>query len=105
MFAVVQIGANQYKVSEGDVVEAGHLDEENGKDITLENVLLYVNGETVKVGQPYLKDVKVTAHVAAQTLGEKVFTFKFRRRKNSARKRGYRKKLTVLNIKKIAAGK
>ena len=105
MFAVVQIGANQYKISEGDVVEADHLDEEKGKDITIDQVLMLVDGDQVKIGKPFIKDAKVTAQVSDHRLGEKVFTFKFRRRKNSMRKRGYRKKLTILNIKKISAGK
>lgn len=105
MYAVVQLGANQYKVSEGDTVEAGRLSEEKGKSVTLEKVLMLVDGEDIRIGQPFLKNVKVTADIVDHTIGEKVFAFKFRRRKDSSTKRGHRKKLTVLNIKKISVSK
>ena len=102
MFAVVQIGSSQYKISEGDVIEANRLTDEAGKDIVLDKILFYSNGNDVRIGQPYLKDVQVTAKVVGDRLGEKLVAFKFRRRKNYAKKKGHRQKLTALNITKIA---
>ena len=66
MFAVVQVGNSQFRVSEGDVIKANRLDFEKGQSIVLDKVLLYADGKTVKLGQPYLKDVEIKAEVVAQ---------------------------------------
>ena len=103
MFAVIQVGANQFKVSEGDTFEAFRLDHEPSENITLDKILLFANGNDIRIGQPYLKDVTVTAKVLKHALDKKVVAFKFRRRKNSARIRGHRQKITSLQITKISA--
>lgn len=103
MYAVVQIGGTQYKVAEGDVIRTTRLKDDAGSQITLDQVLLFSNGSEVRVGQPFLKDVTITAQVQRHMLGTKVLAFKFRRRKDSSTLRGHRQKLTVLNISKIAA--
>ena len=102
MYAVIQIGSTQYKVSEGDTIEVNQIDSEEGKSITLGDVLMFVNGKDVHIGQPFLKDVKVTAKVAGHLLGDKLIAFKYRLRKDSARKKGHRQKMTAVNITKIA---
>ena len=76
---------------------------EEGKSVTLDQVLLIADGNTVTVGQPYIAGAKVTATVVKQALGEKVIAFKYRKRKDSVQKIGYRKKITAINITKIAA--
>ena len=101
MYAVIQIGPFQYKVSEGDTIEIDQIDSEKGKSITLGDVLMCVDGKDVRIGQPFLKDVKVTAQVAQHTLGEKTIAFKYRLRKSSSTRKGHRRKLTALNITKI----
>lgn len=103
MYAIIQIGSSQLKVSEGDMVESIRIKEEAGKDIVLDKVLLYAKGTDIRVGQPYLSDVKVTAKVVEHYSGDKVLAFQYRKRKNSARKVGHRSKLTALNITKISA--
>ena len=103
MYAVVQLGSSQYKVSEGDTIEADLLKEEKGGNITLDKVLLFADGDEVKIGQPYLKDIKVIAKVLGNILSEKLIAFKFRKRTASAWKKGHRQKLTALNITKITA--
>jgi len=103
MFAIVQLGALQYKVAEGDVVEPTRLKEKDGATIKLDKVLLFSNDADVRVGRPFLSDVAVEAQVVKETLGEKLIAFKFRRRKNYARKKGHRQKLTALKITKITA--
>jgi len=103
MFAVVQIGSLQYKVAEGDTIDADRLEGKEGKSITLDQVLLYTNGSDIRVGQPFLKDVKVTATVVKHLLDKKVIAFKYRRRENSKRTKGHRQQLTALNITKISA--
>ena len=103
MYAIVQLGTNQYKVKEGDTIDANRLNEKEGKDLTFDKILLYVNGNDIRVGQPYLKDVSVTAKVVEHTKDKKVIAFKFRRRKESSTIRGHRQRLTALNITKINA--
>ena len=103
MFAVVQVGNSQYKVSEGDSLKANRLDHEKGQSIILDKVLLYSDGETVKFGTPYLKDVEVKAEVLNQMRAPKVIAFKYRKRKDSARTHGHRQDLTTVKIAKISA--
>ncbi len=103
MFAVVQLGSSQFKVSEGDVVKANRMDSEEGDAITLDKVLMFVDGSDIRVGQPYLKDVKITATVVKHSLATRVLAFKFRKRKRSITQRGHRQRLTALNITKISA--
>ncbi|MBF0570778.1 MAG: 50S ribosomal protein L21 [Candidatus Omnitrophica bacterium] len=101
MFAVVQVGNSQFKVSEGDVIKANRLDYENGQSIVLDKVLLYCDGKNIKLGQPYLKDVEVKAQVLNQMRAPKVIAYKYRKRKDSARTHGHRQDLTTVKIAKI----
>jgi len=103
MFAVVQVGNSQFRVSEGDVIKANRLDFDKGQNIVLDKVLLYADGKTVKLGQPYLKDVQIQAQVVAQIRAPKVVAFKYRKRKDSARTHGHRQDLTTVKIAKISA--
>jgi len=103
VYTIVQIGSTQFKVSEGDMIDTDRLKQEPGQTITLDKVLLFANGTDVRIGQPYLKDVTVSATVVNHDLGRKVIAFKYRRRKNSASKIGHRQKQTVLNITRITA--
>lgn len=104
MFAVVQIGSLQFKVKEGDTIEANRLADEVGKSVQLSEVLMYAKDADVRVGQPYLKDVKVTAKVLDHKKGDKVVAFKFTRRQaGRSRKQGHRQGLTALSITKISA--
>ena len=103
MFAVVQVGNSQFKVSEGDVIKANRLDFDKGQSIVLDKVLLYSDGKNVKLGRPYLKDVEIQAQVVNQMRAPKVIAFKYRKRKDSARTHGHRQDLTTLKIAKISA--
>ena len=104
MFAIVQLGSLQYKVAEGDTIDAQLLDEKEGKSLIIDQVLFFTDGKTVKIGQPFLKDVKVTAKVLAHHKDEKKLSFKYLRRKDKYWRQGHRQKLTQLNITKIAVG-
>jgi len=101
MYAVIQLGSDQFKVSEGDIIEVDRLQEEEGKKITLDSVLMISDGNDIKVGQPALSGAKVQAQVIKDTLGDKVVAFKYWKRKANAFKKGHRPKLTALKITKI----
>ena len=105
MHAIVQVGSLQYRVKEGDTIDTQLVDEKDGATVTLDKVLFFSSGSAVKIGRPYLKEVKVVAKVLNQHKAEKVISFKYRRRKNSLWKKGHRQQLTALNITKITADK
>lgn len=103
MFAVIELGGLQFKVSEGQTIAANRLDYEPGQKITVEKVLMFSDGQEVKIGQPYLKDVEVKAEVVGHTRAPKVIAYHYRKRKDSARTIGHRQDLTTIKIEKIAA--
>ena len=103
MFSIIQVGSEQFKVAQGDVILTTRLTTDIDKTLTIDKVLYYENGTDVRIGQPYLKDVKVTATVVDHVQDKKVFAFKYSRRKSSSMQKGHRQKLTSLNITKITA--
>jgi len=103
MFAVIEVGSAQFKIAEGDMIDTDVMEGEEGTIINLDKVLMLAKDSDIRVGQPYLKGVKVRAKIVRHYLDEKVTIFKYRRRKNSATKRGHRQRLTTLNIEKIEA--
>ena len=101
MYAVVQVGGLQYRVSPGETIETNRLPHEAGKKVTLDQVLLAQDGKTVRVGQPTIKGAQVICEVARHLRGPKLIAFKFRRRESYRKKKGHRQELTRLVIKEI----
>lgn len=101
MYAIIEVGAKQYSVKKGDVIEVEKQDAEEGKDVTVDKVLLVSNDKKVEVGTPYLKEAKILATVLKHTKGDKVISYKYRRRKSSHWTKGHRQSLTCLKIKEI----
>ncbi|MBM15803.1 MAG: 50S ribosomal protein L21 [Nitrospina sp.] len=98
MIAVVQTGGKQYKVSEGDEIQVEKLDAKVGESINLEQVLACGDGESTKVGAPFLEGCSVVCEVTEQFRGKKIIVFKKHRRKNYRRKNGHRQSLTRLKV-------
>ena len=101
MYAVIETGGKQHKVEKGMTISIDLLKDDVGKNITFDNVLLYVDGDNVEVGQPYLDNVKVTAEVKDVLKADKISILRFRRRKHSMRKIGHRAKHSQVEIKNI----
>jgi large subunit ribosomal protein L21 len=101
MYAIIEVGAKQYTVKKGDIIDVEKQAAKEGGDITLNKVLLVSKDKKVEVGQPYVKDAKVEVVVLKHIKGEKVISFKYRRRKSSHWKKGHRQQLTRLKIKEI----
>jgi len=107
MYAIIEQGSKQYKVTEGDCLDIDLTDiSPNAKKIKLDKVLFVSDGEKIKIGNPYLKDAKVTASFEttaqdAVVKGEKLYPVTFRRRKNSKRRIGHRQKYLQVVIDKI----
>ena len=104
MYAVIETGGKQYRVSQGQRIRVEKLSADEGASVDIEKVLLVANGEDIKVGQPYVSGGKVTATITAHGRGKKVRIIKFRRRKHSAKTQGHRQAYTEIEITGINAG-
>ena len=104
MYAVVQTGGKQYRVSEGDTIKVEKLLVDEGASVELDKVLMVTDGEDVKVGAPYVDGGKVTATVKSHGRGKKVKIIKFRRRKHHMKRQGHRQWFTELLVTGISAG-
>ena len=104
MYAVIQTGGKQYRVSEGDVLRVEKLGVEAGATVELDKVLMIADGDDVRVGAPYIDGGKVTATVKSQGRGKKVKILKFKRRKHHLKRQGHRQSYTELEITGIGAG-
>ena len=103
MYAIVETGGKQVKVAVGDKIYVEKLDAEEGKEVTLDKVL-FIGGESTKVGAPYVKGAKVTAVVEKQGKGKKIMIFKYKPKNGSShRRQGHRQPYTKLTIKSIEA--
>tara|TARA_B100000287_G_scaffold434760_1_gene500278 strand:- start:866 stop:1183 length:318 start_codon:yes stop_codon:yes gene_type:complete len=105
MYAVIEAGGKQHKVEPGQVLEVDLIQEKAGSDHAFKNVMLYVDGDDVQIGQPYIKNAKVVAEIIEEVKGKKLSILRFRRRKNSMRKIGHRQRHTQVKIKEIKVGK
>lgn len=103
MYAVIQTGGKQYRVSEGDKVRVEKLVVEEGASVALDRVLMIADGDSVRVGTPYLEGSRVTATVASHGRADKVKIVKFRRRKHYMKRQGHRQWFTELKITGISA--
>jgi len=102
MYAIVRTGGKQYQVANGDQVRVEKLEGNVGDNIDLNDVLMVVDGEEVKIGRPVLDNAKVTAIIAEQGKGKKVIVFKKKRRKGYRLKKGHRQSFTALKIEQIS---
>jgi large subunit ribosomal protein L21 len=103
MYAVIQTGGKQYRVAEGDTLRIEKILADEGSTVELGKVLMVADGETVRVGQPYLDGGKVTATVKSHGRAKKVTIIKFRRRKHHLKHQGHRQWFTELTITGISA--
>ena len=101
MFAIVQTGGKQYRVSPGDVLRVEHLPGERGDEVLLEQVLLVADGDAIQVGQPLVAGARVVSEILRQGKAKKIIVFKKKRRKKFRRKQGHRQLYTALEIKEI----
>lgn len=100
MYAIVEIAGKQYKVEKDVIVNVDRL-KDAAENITIEKVLLYSNEGDIRVGQPYLDNVKVKAEVLGEIKGKKVQGIKFKKRKNYTRTLGHRPLYSQLKISEL----
>ena len=104
MYAIVEDGGKQYKVSEGDTLLLERRDLDEGqKQITLDQVLMVGEGADAKIGAPTVAGASVTAAVVDELKTPKITGIKFKRRKGYMRKFGHRQQMLKVHIDKINA--
>lgn len=103
MYAIIRTGGKQYRVQPGDVIRVEKLENALGTEIELTDVLM-IGGDSPVLGQPVVKDAKVTVVVTKQTKDRKVIIFKKKRRQGYRRFKSHRQPFTELFVKAIAHG-
>lgn len=101
MYAIIETGGKQYKVSEGDTIFVEKLGAEENEAVTFDKVLAVGSGEGLKLGAPYVEGATVSAKAVFEGKGKKVIVFKYKPKKGSAKKQGHRQPYTKVVIEKI----
>lgn len=103
MYAIIRTGGKQYQVAAGDKLRVEKLQGNVGDTVELSDILMVVDGEEIKIGQPVIEGAKVVAKITEQGKADKVVVFKMKRRKGYRVKRGHRQQYTALTIEEISA--
>ena len=102
MYAIIAAGGRQYRVSQGDVIYIDKVNQEADSTISFDVLMIGGDGD-VKVGNPVLAGAKVEGKVVAQVKGEKITVYKYKSKKNYARKAGHRQPYTKVEITAVQA--
>ena len=103
MHAVIISGGRQYRVAEGQSLKLEKLAVEVGEKVDFDKVLMISQGDSTRVGKPYLEGCKVVASVVNQGRHKKIHVVKFRRRKHHQKQMGHRQYFTEVKIEAIQA--
>jgi len=104
VYAVIESGGKQHRVEKGEILQLEKLDAATGDKVKFDKVLLVGEGESVKIGKPYVQGGQVTAEVLREGRGDKIKIIKFNRRKHYKRQQGHRQWYTEVKITGIKAG-
>ena len=102
MYAIIETGGKQYKVSEGDVIKVEKLAAEAGTAYAFDKVLVVSGDNGVSVGAPYVAGAKVGATVIGDGKAKKVIIYKYKSKKCFHKKKGHRQPYTMLKIDSIS---
>ena len=103
MYAVIESGGKQHRVSEGETLKLEKIEAATGESFDFDRVLMVGGGDSVKIGTPVVEGGKVTAEVVAHGRHKKVKIVKFNRRKHSRKETGHRQWFTEVKITGISA--
>jgi len=101
MYAVIKTGGKQYRVVDGEKLKIEQIPAEVGAEITIDQILMVGEGESVTIGTPLVTGASVKATVLSQGRHDKVTIFKMRRRKHYQKHQGHRQNYTELRIDAI----
>jgi large subunit ribosomal protein L21 len=102
MYAVIKTGGKQYRVAAGQKIKVEQIPADVGAEITIDQVLMVGEGDSVKIGAPLVAGAAVTAKIIAHGRHDKVKIFKMRRRKHYQKHQGHRQNYTEIEISGIA---
>ena len=103
MYAVIQSGGKQHRVSDGLVLKLEKINSETGATIDFDKILMVADGENISIGKPYVDGAKVSAEIVSHGRGKKVKIIKFKRRKHHMKQMGHRQWYTEVKITGISA--
>ncbi len=104
MYAIFRTAGKQFRAEPGRTVRIPSVEAEPGATLTFDEVLLGSDGTVVKAGTPLVAGARVTAEVVKHGRDKKIIVFKFKRRKNYARKQGHRQGFTEIKIDSVKLG-
>ena len=102
MYAIIETGGKQFRVSEGDVIRTDLIDTEVGSSVTFDRVILTANGDDVSIGAPAVSGATVTGTVLRQAQDKKILVFKYKPKKRVRKLNGHRQRFAEVRIDKIA---
>ncbi len=103
MYAVIETGGKQYRVSQGDVLYIEKLDVEADATVTFDKVVAVGKEDGMVVGKPFVDGATVTAKAIKNGKGKKITVFTYKPKKDSRRKIGHRQPYTKVEIAAINA--
>jgi large subunit ribosomal protein L21 len=103
-YAIIRTGGMQFRAEPGKTLRVPTIEAEVGANITFDEVLLGSDGTNVHTGAPLVSGAKVSGEIVRHGKGDKIVVFKFKRRKNYARKQGHRQPFTEVKINDITLG-
>ncbi len=101
MLAVIKTGGKQYLVSPGDKIKIEKIEGKEGKEVVFKEVLFLEKNKKLEIGEPKVKNAKVTGKILRQGKGDKVVVFKYKPKKRQKVKKGHRQLFTEVEIAKI----
>ncbi|MBV8645088.1 MAG: 50S ribosomal protein L21 [Candidatus Eremiobacteraeota bacterium] len=101
MYAIVETGGKQFRVSEGDVIRTDLIETEVGTSVTFDRVILAANGDDVTIGTPLVSGATVTGTVLRQAKDKKILVFKYKPKKRVRKLNGHRQPFAEVRIDKI----
>ncbi len=104
MYAIFRAAGKQFRAEKGMTLQVPLMDVEPGSKLTFDEVLLTSDGDTIKAGTPLVKGASVTCEVVGLVKADKIYVWKFKRRKNYRRKTGHRQKYTEVRITGVKVG-
>ncbi len=105
LYAIAETSGQQFWFEENKYYDIDRLNAKEKDKITLENVLLLKDKNTITIGKPYVKDAKIELEVVSHRRDKKILVYKMRPKKKTRRKMGHRQELTRVMVKSITLGK
>ena len=102
MYAIIETGGKQLRVSEGDVIRTDLIETEIGSSVTFDRIVLAANGDDVTIGTPAVAGALVTGTVLRQAKDKKILVFKYKPKKRVRKLNGHRQRFAEVRIDKIA---